>query len=127
MSYRKLTPYLILSYVILLLILSLSTSNAKADAIETIQDNLNMAIADIIMIVVSCGIIVISAFDARIAVMCAFLIYASIFILFTLITEEGMTGFNPYFSGVAMMLCFVVLCLGLLVTYKKGNTPINVV
>lgn len=100
--------------------------SVQADAVETISDNLNMSIADIIMIVVSCGIIVISALDARIAVMCAFLIYCSLFILFTLMTEEGMSGFNPYYSGVAMMLCFVVICLSLLISYKKGNTPMTV-
>jgi len=122
MSYRK-----SLFLLLFLLLFILSISNVKADALETLQTNLNMSISDIIMIIASCGIVVITAFDARIAVMCAFLIYASIFIVFTLATEEGTSGFNPYYSGVAMMLCFVILCLGLLISYKKSNMPMNVV
>ncbi|GAG87364.1 unnamed protein product [marine sediment metagenome] len=67
---------LLLSLFLLVLVLSMGTVNASA--IDTMQENLNMEVADIMMIVVSCGIIVIVAFDARIALMCAFLIYASI-------------------------------------------------
>ena len=122
MLYRKLSIFLFFLFSLFLFM-----NSVEADAVETITDNLNMGLADIIMLVVTCGIIVISALDARIAVMCALLIYTSLFILFTLMTEEGMTGFNPYFSGVAMMLCFVVLCLSLLISYKKANTPYNVV
>ena len=122
MLFRR--SWLLLVFFFLLL---LFVSSVKADAVETVTDNLNMSIADIIMIVVSCGIIVIVALDARIAVMCAFLIYTSLFILFTLMTDEGMSGFNPYYSGVAMMLCFVILVLGLLISYKKGSTPMSVV
>lgn len=110
-----------------ILILLLFCSSCSATAINTIENNLDMSIADIIMIIVSCGIIIIIAFDARIALMCALLLYTSIFILYTTITEEGISGFNPYYSGVAMMVCFIVLCLSLLITYKKSNTPLNVV
>lgn len=99
----------------------------NADAIERMQTNLNMELSDVIMIGVSCGIIVICAFDARIALMIAFLLYASIFILFTLITEEGIAGFNPYYSGLAMMICLVILCLSLLITHKKVTTPYSVI
>lgn len=102
-------------------------SCVNGDAIERMQTNLNMELSDVIMIGISCGIIVICAFDPRIALMIAFLLYASIFILFTLITEEGISGFNPYYSGVAMMICLVVLCLSLLITHKKVTTPYNVV
>lgn len=122
MSYKQI-GFLILFFIVLIL----SVSSVKADAIETMQTNLNMSIADIIMIIASGGIIVIAAFDARIAVMCAFIIYASMFITFTLATEEGISGFNPYYSGLAMMICFIILCLCLLISYKKTNTPLNVV
>lgn len=105
----------------------LSFSNCYANPVEQIEENLDMSIADVIMIVVSCGIVIIVAFDVRIALMCALLIYSSIFIVFTLLTEEGFENFNPYFSGIAMMLCFVVLCVSILITYKKSNTPYNVV
>lgn len=93
------------------------------DALETMQNNLGVSVADIIMLILTGGIIVIVAFDARIALMIAFLLYASLFIVFTSATEAGYIGFNPYFSGVAMMGCFVLLALSLLVTYKKTNTP----
>jgi len=99
----------------------------SSDAIENIENNLGVSIANIIIIILSCGIFVITAFDARIALMIAFLLYASLFIVFTLATEEGYEGFNPYFSGVAMMVCFVLLALSLLITYKKTNTPPHVV
>ena len=115
--------------IMLLMLLSfllLFSFSVCADSVENIETNLQMSIADIIMIIVSGGIVIITAFDARIALMCAFLIYASLFILFTLMTEEGMTGFSPYYSGVAMMVCFVIICLSLLVTYKKSNTPYGV-
>lgn len=98
-----------------------------ANPVERIEENLNMGAADIIMFIVSGGCIIIVALDARIALMCALLIYTSLFILFTLLTEEGISGFNPYVSGVAMMVCFVVICVSLLITYKKSNTPYGVV
>ena len=117
----------ILFLMLFLLFFIFSFNVVSADAIETMEDNLQVSIADIIMIIVSCGLVVMIAFDARIALMCALLIYTGIFILFTLAVEEGYSNFNPYFSGVAMMLCFVILCLSLLISYKKGNTPYNVV
>lgn len=98
-----------------------------ADPISNMENNLQMSMADIIMVILSCGLVVISAFDTRIALMSALLLYTSVFILFTVATEEGYTGFTPYYSGVAMMLCFVLLAISLLVTYKKSNTPLNVV
>ncbi len=99
----------------------------SCDAVGSIEDNLGASVADIVIIVLSCGIFVITAFDARIALMIAFLLYASVFIVFTLATEAGYEGFNPYYSGVAMMVCFVLLSLALLVTYKKTNMPPNLV
>lgn len=111
---------------IVLLFLMISTT-CSGDAIERIENNLKVTIADIIMIIASCGIIVVGAFDTRIAIMFAFLLYTVIFIVFTLATEEGYENFNPYFSGLAMMVCFIILCLMLLVSYKKANTPLNVV
>lgn len=125
MPFRKKMILLLLMLVFFVLILIIDP--VKADALESMQTNLNMSIADIIMIIVSCGCIVIGAIDARIAIFCAFLLYASCFIAFTLATEEGISGFNPYYSGVAMMLCFVIVVLLLLISYKKANTPINVV
>lgn len=120
MSYKK-------TMFLAVLIYFLFVSTVKADALDTMETNLNMEISDVIMIVLSCAIIVIGALDARIAIMCAFLLYTSVFILFTLATEEGIAGFNPYYSGVAMMMCFVIVCLMLLISYKKSNTPYNVV
>lgn len=119
MWYRKI--------LLLMLFTLFAVITVKADAISTMETNLNMSIADVIMVVVSGGIVIVGALDARIALMFAFLVYTSIFILFTLVTEEGITGFNPYYSGVAMMVCFVLLCLMLLVSYKKANTPLGVV
>lgn len=121
--FRKLV-FLLFMMSFLLTITMVST--VKADAVERLETNLNMSVSDVVMIIISCGVIVIGAFDARIAIMCALLLYASAFIVFTLATEEGFSGFNPYYSGVAMMLCFVVLCLSLLISYKKGNTPMHV-
>lgn len=95
----------------------------QSNAISTMENNLGVNISDIILIILTGGIIVIVAFDARIALMLAFLLYASLFIVFTLATEAGYSGFDPYFSGVAMMACFVLLALSLLVTYKKANSP----
>lgn len=121
--FRKLV---FLLFLISFLLTITAVSTVKADAIERLETNLNMSISDIIIILLSCGIVVIGAFDARIAIMCALLLYASAFIVFTLATEEGYSGFNPYYSGVAMMLCFVILCISLLISYKKGNTPMQV-
>jgi len=98
-------------------------SNVSANALDTMETNLGMSIADIIMIVISAGCIIFVAVDARIALMIALLLYTGVFVLFTLATEEGYGNFNPYYSGVAMMLCFVVICLSLLISYKRGNTP----
>lgn len=114
------TSLLMLLFFAAIIALSL---NVSASSIDTFEANLQMSVADIIMIILSCGIIVIAAVEARIALMCAFLIYGGLFILFTFMTEEGMSGFNPYYSGVAMMVCFVIICLSLLITYKKANTP----
>ncbi len=93
------------------------------DAVDTIENNLGVEASNIILLILTCGVVVIVAFDARIALMIAFLLYASLFIVFTLATEAGYGGFDPYFSGVAMMACFVLLALSLLVTYKKANSP----
>jgi len=122
MWYRK--TILVLGLIAVCISLSMCVN---ADAVETLQNNLNMSVADIILLIISCGCIVIGAFDSRIAIMCAFLLYAILFIVFTLATDEGHAGFNPYFAGLAMMVCFVVLCLMLLISYKKTNTPYNVV
>lgn len=119
MSYKKIMFLTVLIYF-------LFVSTVEANAMETMSTNLNMGISDIIMVVLSCSLVVIGALDARIALMCAFLLYTAVFILFTLATEEGISGFNPYASGVAMMMCFVILCLMLLVTYKRSNTPYQV-
>ena len=113
--------------LLLMLLMLLAVVTVQADAITTMETNLNMSIADIIMVILSGGIVIVGALDARVALMFAFLIYTSVFILFTLVTEEGIAGFNPYYSGVAMMVCFVLLCLMLLVSYKKANTPLGVV
>lgn len=119
MSYKK---------IILVLMLVLMCANVvSADAVDTMEENLSLSIHDIIMLIITCASLIVVALDARIALMFALMLYTSVFILFTLVTEEGIAGFNPYFSGTAMMLCFVVLCLSLLITYKKGNTPYNVV
>jgi len=104
-----------------------SASSCMANPVERIEENLNMSVADILTMVVSCGIVIIVAFDARIALMCALLSYTSLFIVFTFLTDEGFSNFNPYYTGVAMMVCFVIICASLLITYKKSNTPFNVV
>lgn len=109
--------------ILFLLIITICVTSCEAATYNKVEENLDMSIADIILIIVSCGIIIITALDVRIALMCALLIYTGIFIVFTYLTEEGFSNFNPYYSGLAMMLCFVILCLGLLITYKKSNTP----
>jgi len=121
MWYRKRIVLLLMLFA--LSIVLVFNVEAQTKGIDNLEETLQMSIADIIMIIISGGIIVITAFDLRIALMLAFLLYASMFILFTLMTEEGFSNFNPYYSGVAMMLCFVMLVLMLLVTYKKSNTP----
>ena len=125
MWYKKGT--ILLSFLFIVSIVLVFNVTAQTKGIDNLEETLQMTIADIIMIIISGGIIVLIAFDARIALMLAFLLYASMFILFTLLTEEGFSNFNPYYSGVAMMLCFVLICLSLLITYKKSNTPYNVV
>lgn len=104
-------------------VISLTAPLVCADATDNIETNLGASVSDIIMIIVSCGVIVLCAFDLRIALMLAFLLYASLFIVFSLATEVGYDGFNPYYAGVAMMACFVLLALSLLITYKKVNSP----
>lgn len=124
MSYKKIIFILFMmgfSFTVL------TVNIVKADAIDTMSDNLDMSMADVIMVVLSCGIVVIAAAEVRIAIMCAFLLYGSLFIVFTLATQEGISNFDPYYSGVAMMLTFVILVLSLLISYKKVNTPMNVV
>lgn len=123
MSHKKIILFMLFT---LLTLFTLVSNVCSADAIETMETNLNVAMADVILIVVSCAILIVVALDARIAVMCALLIYSSLFILYTVLTELGYSGYNAYYPGVAMMLCIVILCLALLVTYKKVNTPYNV-
>lgn len=121
---KRLVRFVILLNLVMLVILP---GLAAADPVETFETNLNMSLADICMIIISCGCIVIVAFDSRIALMCAFILYAAVYIVFTQATIAGYQNFNPYYSGTAMMMCFVLICITLLVTYKKSNTPLNVV
>ena len=116
----------VLILLIFLTLLTVKTVTAT-DPLTTFENNLDMSIADICFIIISCGLVIMTAFDTRVALMMGIMLYAVVFVVFTLATEEGYTQFNPYYSGVAMMLCFVIMCVSLLVTYKKGNTPINVV
>lgn len=118
MLYRKI--------IIGLLIFIAITCTVSANAVDTIEENLDMPISEILMVVTTCGIVVISALDTRIAIMLGTLLYTSLFILFYLATEQGYTGFNPYYPGVAMMMCLVILSLALLIPYKKANTPYHV-
>ena len=119
MRYKKI-------FLLLLLTIFVFSPVVCGNALEKISNNLGVSAADIILIILTGGIIVFAALDVRIALMLAFLLYASVFIVFTLATEEGYTGFNPYYSGVAMMCCFVLLALSLLITYKKTNSPPSV-
>jgi len=104
----------------------LSASIVSANAITTMETNLQMNISDIVLLVVTLGLIVFTVLDVRIAVMLGLLLYTSIFVLYTVLTELGYTGYNAYFPGVAMMLCIVLLCLMLLISYKKSNTVYKV-
>lgn len=113
-------------FFLMLLGLFFLTPIVCGNAIENISNNLGIQVSDICLIILTGGIIVIAAFDARVALMLAFLLYASTFIVFYEATNLGYEGFNPYFSGVAMMGCFVLLCLSLLITYKKSNSPPSV-
>lgn len=119
--------FILLVSLLLVCNLLILIDQAAADPVETFETNLNMTLPDIIMIIISCGCIVIVAFDSRIALMIAFILYTSVFIVFTEASAAGYTAFNPYYSGSAMMICFALICISLLVTYKKSNTPLNVV
>jgi hypothetical protein len=114
-------------FLFLLLTIFIFCPIAISSATETISNSLGVTPADIILIIETGGIIVIVALDARIALMLGFILYASTFVIFTLAPEAGYTGFDPYFPGVAFMGCFVLMALSLLITYKKSNTPGNMV
>lgn len=108
-----------------LLLTILAAGTATADATDTISTNLGLQASDIILLITILGCIICTAFDARVALMFATLLFASEFIVFYQATDMGYTGFQPYHAGLCLITCIILLALSLLITYKKESSGVT--
>ena len=94
---------------------------------DVIADNLGVGIGDIVLLILTCSLVIIGAFDIRIAAMFATLLYAVAFILFYEVTAAGYSGFDPGRAGILVVVSIVILALLVLASgksqYRYGYVP----
>ena len=88
---------------------------------ERISSNLGMSLSDVILLMIFCGLLLLGAFDIRVAAMFGTLLYSICFVVFYQATVMGYSGFEPFKAGVIVVFCIVILALLVLSSGKSGN------
>jgi len=78
---------------------------------EQIVSNLGMSLGDIILLIVTCSLFVVGAFDIRIGAMFGSLMYSITYILYYQATSFGYVGFNCDRVGILVIISIVILAL----------------